>query len=629
MRLQTKGVVHQRLAIQRATWDLSGRTRSQGALVTEGGVHYRTRCRQPDAEVVILDGKGSVIRTIALHHEPDGYVSGFDKAGAAGDLYKYRFGGCDNIWPDPASCYQPAGVHGPSAAVDHNLFPWSDGNWARPDFSELVIYEMHVGTFTPEGGFRSAIARLPHIAALGITAVELMPIADFPGDRNWGYDGVMPYAPSRAYGTPDDLRAFVDAAHGQGVGVILDVVYNHLGPDGNYLALFDDGYYAEPRRETPWGAALDYAAPAVRDFFLDNALYWMREFHIDGFRLDATHTIDDPSPRHLLAEIAEAVQEEGGFVIAEDERNAASIVLPRETGGWGFDAVWADDFHHVLRVLLTGENEGYYRNFQGSTDELGQTLMHGWYYRGQTQPINGQPRGTNPARLAPQQFVYCISNHDQVGNRAFGERLQHGISAAAYRAASALLCLVPHTPMLFMGQEWGASTPFQFFTHHNGDLGEAITKGRRREFGNFSAFRDPAVLETIPDPQAEETFLSSKLNWEEVHSPSAAGLMLLHCEFLRLRRTAPVFRGLVRDSYVVAKVAEGVVAILFGRDDHFSLAVVANLAGGAAAPNMDGSRFAAGGWRDWSVVLSSNEQRFGGDGSRDLAQIGTVVFAAV
>jgi maltooligosyltrehalose trehalohydrolase len=246
--------------------------------VLNGGVHYRTRCAHPEAEVVILNRQGAVIRAVPLHDEGDGYLSAFDEAGAAGDLYKYSFGGQGNAWPDPASSYQPHGVHGPSAVVDPGLFQWSDESWSRPEFSELVIYEVHVGAFTPGGQFRSAIGRLPHLAALGITAVELMPIADFPGERNWGYDGVMLYAPSRAYGTPDDLRAFVDAAHGHGIAVILDVVYNHLGPDGNYLAVFDEGFYAKPRRETPWGAALDYSAPAGREFFLDNAKYWMRDF---------------------------------------------------------------------------------------------------------------------------------------------------------------------------------------------------------------------------------------------------------------------------------------------------------------------------------------------------------------
>jgi maltooligosyltrehalose trehalohydrolase len=626
---QRNRIVHQYLATKLAFVDSPRRTRAQGAVLTEEGVHYRTRSAHADSEVVVLDSNGSILRSIVLQEEETGYVSGFDEAGAAGDLYKYRFDGKEETWPDPASCYQPDGVHGPAAVIDPDAFRWTDGNWSRPEFSDLVIYEMHVGTFTPEGLFRSAIRRLPHLAALGITAVEVMPIADFPGGRNWGYDGVMPYAPSRAYGTPDDLRAFVDAAHSHGVAVILDVVYNHLGPDGNYLGMFDPAYYAEPRRETPWGAAFDYAAPWVRDFFLDNALYWMRDFHVDGFRLDATHTIQDPSPRHLMAEIAEAVQAEGGFVIAEDERNAALIVSPRETVGWGFDAVWADDFHHVVRVLLTGENEGYYRNFEGSADELAETLLHGWYFRGQPEPLNGRARGTSSERLAPQQFVYCISNHDQVGNRAFGERLHHAISPAAYRAASTLLCLVPQTPMLFMGQEWGASTPFQFFTDHTGDLGRAITNGRRREFGNFSGFKDPALLETIPDPQAEQTFLNSKLNWDEIHTLPAAELLLLHSECLRLRRTSPAFRDLVRDSYVVAKVDQGIIAILFGRDCYFSLAVVANLTGTGDPPNMDSARFAAGGERGWRMVLSSNEARFGGDGSTDLSQIGTAVFAAV
>jgi maltooligosyltrehalose trehalohydrolase len=570
-----------------------------------------------------------VIRTVALEQDSDGYVNGFDEAGAAGDLYKYRFGDYDKTWPDPASCYQPYGVHGPSAVVDRNSFRWSDGEWSRPEFAELVVYEIHVGTFTPGGTFRSAIARLPHLVALGITAVELMPVADFPGDRNWGYDGVMPYAPSRAYGTPDDLRAFVDAAHGHGIAVILDVVYNHLGPDGNYLGVFDEGYYAEPRRETPWGAAFDYAAPAVRDFFLENALYWMRDFHIDGFRLDATHAIVDPSPRHLLAEIAETVQTEGGFVIAEDERNDVSVLSPRENGGWGFDAVWADDFHHIVRVLLTGEDEGYYRQFAGRTGELSQTLRHGWYYRGQTEPITGEARGTSSDGVAPQKFVYCITNHDQVGNRAFGERLNHGISAAAYRAASALLCLVPQTPMLFMGQEWSASTPFQFFTDHNGELGEAITTGRRREFANFSAFRDPAVRATIPDPQADETFLNSKLDWNELHTAEAGAMLLLYCECLRLRRTSPVFRERDRDSYLVLDLADETIAILFGRPGEYSFAVLTNLRGGSGAmPNLDDERIRPGGGRDWRVVLSSNEKRFGGDDSLGSSEPCTIVLAA-
>ncbi|MEY2502605.1 MAG: maltooligosyltrehalose trehalohydrolase [Verrucomicrobiota bacterium] len=603
------------------------RARAQGAELTDHGVHYRTRSKHDRVEVVIFDRAGNIVRTVGLERESDRYFSGFDRAGAKGDLYKYRFGE-SQAWPDPASCYQPEGVHGPSMVTDPGGYVWAHEEWSRTQFSDLVIYELHVGTFTPEGTFRGAIARLPHLAALGVTAIELMPIADFPGDRNWGYDGVMLYAPARAYGTPDDLRALVDAAHGHGIAVILDVVYNHLGPDGNYLAVYDDGYYAQPRKETAWGAALDYEAPAVRTFFIENALYWMRDFRIDGFRLDATHAIVDNSARHLLAEIAEAVQAEGGFVIAEDERNEAAIVAPRNSGGWGFNGVWADDFHHVVRTMLTGEREGYYGNFDGSGHELAQTITRGWLYRGQPQLTSGERRGTDPSHAAPEQFVYCISNHDQVGNRAFGERLNQNISAAAYRAASALLCLVPQTPMLFMGQEWAASTPFQFFTDHKDDLGQAITKGRRREFKDFSAFRDPRLLETIPDPQSEQTFFNSKLTWNELESPAASATFLLYSEFLRARRTSRAFQNRKRDSYVVLDEGDGIVAILFGPQGDFTLAVVANLLGVRSAPNMDDARLSPGQGRDWKAVLSSNEERFGGNGSVSAVQPGTVLFEA-
>jgi maltooligosyltrehalose trehalohydrolase len=602
------------------------RVRSQGAEIVARGVSYRTWCKHEHVEVVILDDKdGRIRRTLRLDGESDGYFSGIDEAGVAGDLYKYRFGE-SLTWPDPASSYQPAGVHGPSLVVSAVAYQWNDAQWSAPALSDLIIYEMHVGAFTPAGTFRSTINELPHLAALGITAIELMPIADFPGERNWGYDGVMLYATAHAYGTPDDLRALVDAAHGHGIAVILDLVYNHLGPDGNYMGVFHDCYYAHPKRETPWGAALDYSAVPVRAFFVENALYWRRELHIDGFRLDATHTIVDHSHRHILAEIAEAVQAQGGFIIAEDERNESSVLRPRHLGGWGLDGVWADDFHHVVRVLITGEREGYYANFDGNSAELAHTLAHGWLFRGQTQRVTGEARGSDPAGLASQQFVYCISNHDQVGNRAFGERLSHVASAAAYRAASALLCLVPQTPMLFMGQEWGASAPFQFFTDHNADLGRAITKGRRREFQNFSAFRDPNVLETIPDPQAEKTFLDSKLLWEEIHQADHAGVLLLYWEFLELRRTHPAFRGRERENRAVLDLGDGLVAILYGRPGEFRCAVVCNLAGRGEMPTLDDERLAAGSGRDWRPLLSSNEARFGGDEEAPFGGPVTLVF---
>jgi maltooligosyltrehalose trehalohydrolase len=603
------------------------RIRSQGAevMAVGRGVCYRTWCKHDRAEVVLLGADGGILRSVPLRAEGAGYFIAVDERGAAGDLYQYRFGE-SQLWPDPASCYQPAGVHGPSMVIDPAAYHWADGEWSGLAFSDLIIYELHVGAFTREGTFRSAIERLPHLAALGVTAIELMPIGDFPGERNWGYDGVMLYAPARAYGTPDDLRALVDAAHGHGIAVILDVVYNHLGPDGNYMGIYHDGYYSHSRKDTPWGAALNFAAGPVRAFFVENTAYWMRDFHIDGFRLDATHTVRDDSARHILAEIADVVHAQGGFIIAEDERNEPRVVNSRDLGGWGFDGVWADDFHHVVRVMMTGEREGYYANFQGNSTELAQTLAHGWFYRGQTESASGVARGGDPAGLAAQQFVYCISNHDQVGNRAFGERLSHVTSTAAYRAASALLCLVPQTPMLFMGQEWAASTPFKFFTDHEAELGKAITSGRRREFRHFSAFRDSAVLETIPDPQARGTFLDSKLPWEEMHEPAHAGVLLLYWEFLELRRTHAAFRGSNRDNRVVLDLGDGIVALLFGHVGHFRFAVMTDSVGGHKMPSLDDERLAPGGGRDWRPLLSSNEIRFGGDGERDFTAPTTATF---
>jgi maltooligosyltrehalose trehalohydrolase len=601
--------------------------RSHGAEVVDEGVRYRTWCKHDRADALIVDRDGAVLRVVRLAPEADGYFSGIDAAGRAGDLYQYRFGDSQG-WPDPASRFQPFGVHGPSMVIDPANYEWQDSAWSAPAYSQLIIYELHVGTFTAEGTYRSAISRLEHLVALGVSAIEIMPLADFPGERNWGYDGVMPYAPSRAYGKPEDLRALVDAAHAHGLAVILDVVYNHLGPDGNYTGVYHSDY-TDPKLHTPWGAALNYAAAPVRASFAENAPYWMREFHIDGFRLDATHEIADDSPRHILAEIAESVHSLGGFVIAEDERNEPKLLWPATRNGLGFDGAWADDFHHVVRVMLTGDRQGYYANYEGTLPELAQTLTHGWLYRGQAQKTTGKPRGGDPAEVGPRQFVYCISNHDQVGNRAFGERLGHVVSPAAYRAASAMLCLVPETPMLFMGQEWSAASPFQFFTDHNPELGRLVTEGRRKEFSNFEAFRDPEVRKTIPDPQADSTFTNSKLHWEELHETQHAGVLMLYREFLELRQTHPAFRNHARENWIATEAAEGIVALLFGRPGEYSCAVMIDLLGGHAAPNLEDARLAPGNGRAWQPLLSSNEARFGGDEAAAFSIPTTLVLEAV
>lgn len=555
-------------------------------------------------------------RTLPMEPTLDGYFYALDSRGRAGDRYKFRLDGDEaKTFPDPASRFQPEGVHGPSMVVDHRQFAWR-GEERRPRLAlaDLSVYELHVGTFTEAGTFLAAIEKLDQLVELGVTAIELMPIADFPGRWNWGYDGVMLYAPSRAYGEPDDLKALVDAAHGRGLNVILDVVYNHLGPDGNYFGAYASEYF-NAAHKTPWGDALNFDGERngpVRTFFKGNIIHWMDDYHIDGFRLDAVHAIMDDSDRHILTEIAAAVHERGGFVVAEDERNEAALATTAAEGGVGLDGLWADDFHHSVRVALTGEQESYLQNFTGSADELRDTLEHGWHYRGQRRPEGEEARGTPCAHLPPYAFVHCISNHDQVGNRAFGERLTVACDPAAYRAASALLCLSPYTPLFFQGQEWGAATPFLYFTDHNEELGRLVTEGRRKEFKGFSAFADEASVQRIPDPQAEQTFLRSKLDWSETSDPAsaAAKLRALHRAALRLRRDEPALRGRARGQWKIDAVAHptdhGLLALTFG---HGECAVIFRLK--PAEHPTEGHAFGGPAWRP---IFSSNDPAYGGGG---------------
>ncbi|MEY2439799.1 MAG: maltooligosyltrehalose trehalohydrolase [Verrucomicrobiota bacterium] len=611
---------------QSQIYPLKSGLRSQGAEVVNGGVRYRTWTHHRNPEVLIINPEIGTARELPMSGEGRGYFSCFDPKGRAGDLYRYRLNGKD--FPDPASRWQPAGVHGPSQVHDPNVYQWSDAGWSRPGFDELIVYELHVGTFTWEGTFRAAIPKLQHLVSLGVTAIELMPIADFPGDRNWGYDGVMLFAPARTYGNPNDLRAFIDAAHGSGLAVILDAVYNHLGPDGNYTGVYHPGYF-KAERKTPWGDALNFEEEAVRTLFLENASYWMEEFHFDGFRLDATHAIIDDSQPHILAEITTRVHARGGYVIAEDERNLSMLCASASEEGLGFDGCWADDFHHIVRVMATGEREGHYRNFGGTIEELADTLENGWHYRGQRQRTTGNPRGTECRSLRPEQFIYCISNHDQVGNQAFGERVGRKISPATYRAASALLCLAPYTPLLFMGQEWNASTPFQFFTDHNPELGSKITEGRRREFRDFPAFREPELLETIPGPQKATTFLDSKLDWSESVDHSHAAVLQLYREVLQLRRFHPAFRYRAREHWRVLALEDEIIAIVYGPVDHGQCLILTDLKGGHRLPCLQRDELRAPTGRNWSAVLSTNEERFGGRDDEPFTIPATLVFEAV
>jgi maltooligosyltrehalose trehalohydrolase len=447
--------------------------------------------------------------------------------------------------PDPRSPYQPHGVHRLSRPVDHSAFAWRHARWQPAPLSSAVIYELHIGTFTPAGTFDAAADRLDYLQDLGVTHVEVMPVAEFSGTRGWGYDGVDLYAPHHSYGGPDAMKRFVDAAHGRGLGVILDVVYNHLGPEGNYLAKF--GPYFTDRYRTPWGDAVNLDGPdsdEVRQFFCDNALMWLRDYRVDGLRLDAVHAIFDASAIHFLEQLGAQVHRHASelgrnlVVIAESDLNLPRIVTPREVGGYELDAQWNDDFHHALHTILTGENAGYLADF-GAIAQLAKTLTRGFVYDGVYSVSRRRTHGAPVVGLSADRFVAFIQNHDQVGNRAMGERLGHLVSIDHLKVAAALLMTAPFVPMLFQGEEWNASSPFQYFAdHEDAELAEAVRKGRMAEFAPFVA--DAAE---IPDPQARTTFERSRLDWDERERGAHREILEWYRQLIRLRRCAHDFQN--------------------------------------------------------------------------------------
>jgi len=596
---------------------------AQGAEITPEGVRYRVWAPSRRVSARIFPANHGPQRTIALARDEGGFHQGVDDLGQAGDRYLFELDG-GPAYPCPASRWQPEGVHGPSLVVDARGYPWKDARWKIPSFRDLVIYELHIGTFTPEGTFRAAIGKLPYLKQLGITAIEVMPVADFPGQRNWGYDGVLLFAPARIYGHPDDFRALVDAAHAHGIAVILDVVYNHFGPDGNYLREFSPAYF-EGRHHTPWGEAVNFSSPEVRAFYAANLLYWMGDFHIDGFRLDATHAIFDDSKKHILQELGELVHHHGRYIIAEDERTEPRLITPVPDAGFGLDAVWADDFHHVTEVAMIDASV-YRKRFAGELDELLDTLRQGWTSRSfREAALKGG--GAPSANLPPQRFVFCISNHDQTGNRAFGERISHLVSPETYRAASALLCLTPCTPLLFMGQEWGASTPFQYFTDHEGELGKLVEEGRISELRRFPVYEKMLKAGKLPSPQAPETFEGSRLNWDEIETDGHGGCLRLYREALRLRREHAAFRPLLRENLRVFELRAGVLAIRADANGEDWL-LLCDLEGGHRGELFADAAARPPANRKWRVAFSSNETRFGGPGAIDFdEQSGLIAFA--
>lgn len=567
-----------------------------------GGVRVRTWAPGHEKlELVEHDPAGEPLRTHPMQPEPDGYFSVHVHDGAPGLLYKIRIDGA-GPFPDPWSRSQPLGVHGPSEVVTSE-FDWTDHAWRGLSMDALVIYEVHVGTATPEGTFKGLIKKLGMLKELGVNALELMPVASFPGARNWGYDGVSLNAPQATYGGPDGLRKLIDAAHAHGLAVLIDAVYNHFGPDGNYLRCYSPHYFTG-RHHTPWGEAVNYdgekSAP-VRELVLRNVEMWIRDFHADGLRLDATHAIIDDSPTPLLQEIqARARAAAGGrrvVLIAEDERNEPRVVLPVERGGWGLDGVWADDLHHQLRRAFAGDSDGYYADYTGSAADIAKTLNQGWFYEGQPSKVHGKPRGKPAQDAAPWQLVHCIQNHDQIGNRAVGDRLSESVSPAAFRAMSTLLLLSPYTPLLFMGQEWNAKTPFQYFTHHHPELGRLVTEGRRKEFEHFANFK----AEQVPDPQALETFERSRLDWVERERSGNAQVLALYRELLRLRAEDPLLRQRERGSFEAQALGDNAVA-LERRAGSNKLLIVVAIRGTVRAPMPPGAK----------LLLWSEHPRFGG-----------------
>ena len=518
-----------------------------GAELTRQGVHFRLwapRCHQVELAFVEPDGRG-VRQVLSLEAEDEGYHSLLVPEARAGDLYAYRINGHERTFPDPASRFQPFGVHGPSQVVDPRAFPWSDADWPGVKLPGQVVYEFHVGTFTPEGTWAAAAEKLPHLRDVGVTLLEVMPIADFHGDYGWGYDGVVWYAPTRLYGTPDDARRFIDEAHLHGIGVILDVVYNHFGANGNYAGLYSKGYVSK-RHPTEWGDAINYdgeQSQPVRDFVTANAAYWIDEFHLDGLRIDATQAIYDDSPRHLLADLSVAARKAAGkrsiLLFAENESQQICHVEPIEKGGFGLDALWNDDFHHSCRVAASGHAEFYYADYAGSPQEILSAIRHGYLYQGQFNPRQKKRRGSPTRHCKAPQFVHFLQNHDQVANSGRALRLNSLTSAGRYRALTAALLLTPPTPLLFMGQEFASTTPFNYFADHDVDLAKVVREGRWGYIRNFPRTAKWGDKGELADPSSHETFESCKLDWDQCRRNQ--DMLLLHKDLLRLRREDPIF----------------------------------------------------------------------------------------
>jgi maltooligosyltrehalose trehalohydrolase len=583
-----------------------------------GGVHFRVWAPKRSRVAVVLLGESGRPQEFALTPEAGGYFAGLVDVAQRGTNYQFRLDGEDRCFPDPASRFQPHGPDGPAQVVDPDAFRWQTSGWKGLELKGQVVYELHVGTFTRAGNWAAAAEQLAALKELGITVVELMPVAEFGGSFGWGYDGVDLFAPTRLYGQPDDMRRFVDRAHYVGLGVILDVVYNHFGPVGNYVSQYSDDYTTD-RYENEWGEAINFdgerAAP-VREFFIANAGYWIDEYHLDGLRLDATQSIHDQSPRHVLEEIGvrvrQAAQGRSTIIVSENEPQHVRLVKPPAQGGYGLDALWNDDFHHVAMVATTGRNEAYYTDYLGSPQELISTAKWGFLYQGQRYRWQSKARGTPTFGIDAARFVTYVQNHDQVANSATGERLHQLTSPGRYRTITALMLLAPGTPMLFQGQEFASSAPFLFFADHDPELAKLVRQGRAEFLHQFPSIPDFEHRAELAPPDDPSTFERCKLDFAERETHAWA--YALHGDLLRLRREDPVFAQQSAERLHGAVLgSQCFVLRYFGNDGDDRLLVV-NFGRDLELLSVPEPLLAPSAETAWVVIWASEDPRYGGRG---------------
>jgi maltooligosyltrehalose trehalohydrolase len=590
-----------------------------GAELIGDGVSFRVWAPAREKAWLVLEGGGETEMT----RDEDGYFS-LDVPGLKnGALYRFRLDGIDGLLADPASRYQPDGPEGPSMVVDPTTFRWTDDDWQGVSPASQVLYEMHVGTFTPEGTYKAATEKLPHLKDIGVTCIEMMPVNEFCGGFGWGYDGVLPYAPTRLYGTPDDLRSFIDTAHGLGIGVILDVVYNHFG-NGERLADFTPDYFASHANE--WGAAINFDgrnAHGVRTYIARNGAYWIDEYRFDGLRIDATQALLDTSETHILKEIAwearRAAGSRGIYLVGENEPQDTGMVRPFPDGGYGLDALWNDDFHHSAVVALTGRNEAYYHDHKGKPQEFVSAAKYGYLFQGQRYNWQDAPRGRPGLDLRPQHFVHFIQNHDQIANSGTGERMHKLTSPGRMRAMTALLLLGPQAPMLFQGQEFFASSPFFYFADHSGDFGELVRRGRTEFLQQFPSLNNQAFVDGMAQPADPSTFERSKLDWAEAERNGHA--VALHRDLLKLRRDDPTFRaggeGRIRlDGSVLSESA--FLLRYFGSVPQEDRLLLVNFGLDLRIESLPDPLFAPPEACQWQVLWSSEDRAYGGIGIRPM-----------